>query len=166
MLLDAVSFCPPPAPLPPPGEPHAGPPRQELAPDATCPLPLKTLLTLMRAPRAAGLLVHDAKLLLLRFAFEESFSTYSRGGGRESNMKLLPFILQMATHLLDVPASPQRAAYGRALNTFLAQSKTARAGADGVLCARRPAHAPRPSPPSRRRRAAGACLGSRDRQAW
>jgi E3 ubiquitin-protein ligase UBR4 len=43
------------------------------------------------------LLAHDMKLLLLRFALEESFSTYSKGGGRESNIKLLPYLTLMGT---------------------------------------------------------------------
>ena len=72
------------------------------------------------------------KLLLLRFALEESFSTYSKGGGRESNIKLLPYYVQMATFLLDSPAQPQRAAYKRTLATWAAQEPT-RHGADSVL---------------------------------
>ena len=48
------------------------------------------------APRCR-LVAHDLKLLLLRFALEESFSTYSKGGGRESNIKMLPYLVQMGT---------------------------------------------------------------------
>ena len=65
------------------------------------------------------LLAHDIKLLLLRFALEESFSTYSKGGGRESNIKLLPYLVLMATFLLDARASPQRLEQQRALSTWL-----------------------------------------------
>lgn len=83
------------------------------------------------APRCR-LLVHDTKLLLLRFALGESFSTYSKGGGRESNIKLLPYFVQMATFLLDSPAQPQRAMYKRILATWIAQEPT-RHGPDSVL---------------------------------
>ena len=66
------------------------------------------------------LLAHDMKMLLLRFALEESFSTLSKGGGRESNMKLLPYLALMATFLLDARTSPQRLEQHRALSTWLA----------------------------------------------
>jgi len=84
------------------------------------------------APRCR-LLAHDLKLLLLRFALEESFSTYSKGGGRESNIKFLPYIVQMATFLLDNNSQPQRTSYRRVLNEFLSQETPPRPGPDSVL---------------------------------
>ena len=42
------------------------------------------------------LVMEDLKVLLLRYANEESFSADSRGGGRESNVALLVYLLQMA----------------------------------------------------------------------
>ncbi len=46
------------------------------------------------------------RLLLTRFAYEESFSEYSKGGGKESNIKVIPFMVQMGVHLLrKAPAS-------------------------------------------------------------
>lgn len=87
----------------------------------------------MDAPRCR-LLAHDLKLLLLRFALEESFSTYSRGGGRESNIKLMPYIVQMATFLLDNHTQPQRPSYRRTLAEYLSQdAPTRQQGADSVL---------------------------------
>lgn len=41
----------------------------------------------------------DFRLLLLRFGYEESFSEYTRGGGRASNMKFIPYMLQLMIHL-------------------------------------------------------------------
>jgi len=70
------------------------------------------------APRVR-LLVHDLRLLLLRLALEESFSADSCGGGRESNLKMLPYLVQMATFLLDARASPQRRLYQRTLATYV-----------------------------------------------
>eukprot|EP00456_Euglypha_rotunda_P045721 TRINITY_DN36253_c0_g2_i1.p1 TRINITY_DN36253_c0_g2~~TRINITY_DN36253_c0_g2_i1.p1 ORF type:complete len:127 (-),score=14.69 TRINITY_DN36253_c0_g2_i1:18-398(-) len=45
------------------------------------------------------LLVEDLRMLLARFAYEESFSEFSKGGGRESNVKLVPYMIQMGLHL-------------------------------------------------------------------
>ena len=44
----------------------------------------------------------------------------SKGGGRESNIKLLPYLVLMSTFLLDARSSPQRRAYQRTLSTYLA----------------------------------------------
>lgn len=38
-------------------------------------------------------LLHDFKFLLKRFAYEESFSRDSQGGGPEHNFKLVPFMI-------------------------------------------------------------------------
>ena len=51
------------------------------------------------------LLSEDLRLLITRFAYEESFSEYSKGGGKESNIKLIPFMVQMGTHLLKKSTS-------------------------------------------------------------
>ena len=46
------------------------------------------------APRV-HLLVHDVCMLIGRFATAASFSAEARGGGRESNMRTLPFLVQV-----------------------------------------------------------------------
>jgi len=73
------------------------------------------------APRCR-LLAHDLKLLLMRFAYEESFSHYSKGGGRESNIKLVPYMIQMTSFLLDANGEVQRRSYQRTLSAFLADA--------------------------------------------
>lgn len=45
-------------------------------------------------------MLHDLKMLMRRLANEESFSRDSLGGGPEHNMHLIPFMIQMITHLL------------------------------------------------------------------
>ncbi|XP_050389975.2 E3 ubiquitin-protein ligase UBR4 [Patella vulgata] len=45
--------------------------------------------------------VHDLKLLLLRFANEKLFSEDSGGGGRQSNMHLIPYMLHMALYVIN-----------------------------------------------------------------
>ncbi|KYQ89094.1 hypothetical protein DLAC_10325 [Tieghemostelium lacteum] len=47
------------------------------------------------------LLAHDLKLLVLRFAKDESFSSDSKGGGKESNIRIVPFFVQFGMFLLD-----------------------------------------------------------------
>eukprot|EP01133_Synstelium_polycarpum_P011499 gene11499-13413_t len=47
------------------------------------------------------LLAHDLKLLLVRFAKDESFSQDSKGGGKESNIRIIPFFVQFGMFLLD-----------------------------------------------------------------
>ncbi|EGG15028.1 hypothetical protein DFA_09851 [Cavenderia fasciculata] len=47
------------------------------------------------------LLAHDLKLLFLRFAKDESFSTDSKGGGKDSNIRIVPFFIQFGNFLLD-----------------------------------------------------------------
>ena len=48
-----------------------------------------------------NLTVHDIKLLLLRFANEQPFSTDSGGGGRSSNMLLIPYQLLLALYIIN-----------------------------------------------------------------
>ena len=47
------------------------------------------------------LTVHDVKLLLLRFAHEQPFSSDSGGGGRNSNMLLIPYELLLALYVIS-----------------------------------------------------------------
>lgn len=56
--------------------------------------------------------------MLARFATGASFSADSRGGGKDSNSKFLPFMIQMARHLLDQDAS-QRNNFSKSIATFL-----------------------------------------------
>ena len=46
------------------------------------------------------ILVHDIRLLLLRFAYEKSFSAESGGGGPQSNLYLLPYVMHVAIYVL------------------------------------------------------------------
>nr|XP_037270039.1 E3 ubiquitin-protein ligase UBR4-like [Rhipicephalus microplus] len=45
--------------------------------------------------------LHDLKLLLSRFAFERSFSEDSGGGGPQSNMHLIPYLLHMVLYVIN-----------------------------------------------------------------
>ncbi|KAK2986274.1 hypothetical protein RJ640_021843 [Escallonia rubra] len=65
------------------------------------------------------LLTYDIVLMLARFATGASFSTDSRGGGKESNSKFLPFMIQMAHHHLD---HSQRRLLAKSVTTYLASS--------------------------------------------
>ena len=47
------------------------------------------------------ILVHDIRLLLLRFAYEKSFSAESGGGGPQSNLHLIPYLIHIATYILN-----------------------------------------------------------------
>lgn len=57
--------------------------------------------------------------MLARFATGASFSTDCRGGGKESNARFLPFMIQMARHLLDHDSS-QRHTMAKSISTYLA----------------------------------------------
>ncbi|XP_059670492.1 auxin transport protein BIG [Cornus florida] len=66
------------------------------------------------------LLTYDIVLMLARFATGASFSADSRGGGKESNSRFLPFMIQMAHHLLDQGnPSQQRLTMAKAVTTYL-----------------------------------------------
>lgn len=65
------------------------------------------------------LLTYDIVLMLARFATGASFSTDCKGGGKESNSRLLPFMLQIACHLLDQGGVSQRRIQSKALVTYL-----------------------------------------------
>lgn len=60
--------------------------------------------------------------MLARFATGASFSAESRGGGRESNSRFLPFMIQMARHLLDQGSPSQRRTMAKAVSMYLTSS--------------------------------------------
>lgn len=62
--------------------------------------------------------------MLARFATGASFSAESRGGGRESNSRFLPFMIQMARHLLDQGSPSQRRTIAKAVSAYLTSSTT------------------------------------------
>nr|XP_016439279.1 PREDICTED: auxin transport protein BIG-like [Nicotiana tabacum] len=64
------------------------------------------------------LLTYDIVLMLARFATGASFSADCRGGGKESNARFLPFMMQMARHLLDHDSS-QRHIMIKSISTYL-----------------------------------------------
>lgn len=49
--------------------------------------------------------IHDIKLLFLRFAMEQSFSADTGGGGRESNIHLIPYIIHTVLYVLNTYVS-------------------------------------------------------------
>ncbi|XP_010694206.2 auxin transport protein BIG [Beta vulgaris subsp. vulgaris] len=72
------------------------------------------------------LLMYDIVLMLARFATGASFSSDSKGGGKESNSKFLPFMIQMARHLLDQGSGSQRRSMARAISSYLTSSSDSR----------------------------------------
>ncbi|XP_047167509.1 auxin transport protein BIG [Vigna umbellata] len=70
------------------------------------------------------LLTYDIVLMLARFATGASFSADSRGGGRESNSRFLPFMIQMARHLLDQGSPSQRRNMARAVSAYISSSSS------------------------------------------
>ncbi|XP_069096233.1 E3 ubiquitin-protein ligase UBR4 isoform X5 [Pleurodeles waltl] len=52
--------------------------------------------------------VHDMKLLFLRFAMEQSFSADTGGGGRESNIHLIPYIIHTVLYVLNTTRATSR----------------------------------------------------------
>ncbi|XP_064028194.1 E3 ubiquitin-protein ligase UBR4 isoform X5 [Pogoniulus pusillus] len=52
--------------------------------------------------------VHDIKLLFLRFAMEQSFSVDTGGGGRESNIHLIPYIIHTVLYVLNTTRATSR----------------------------------------------------------
>ncbi|XP_057522070.1 auxin transport protein BIG [Amaranthus tricolor] len=72
------------------------------------------------------LLMYDIVLMLARFATGASFSTDCKGGGKESNSNFLPFMIQMARHLLDQSSCSQRRAMTREISSYLTSSSDAR----------------------------------------
>lgn len=60
--------------------------------------------------------------MLARFATGASFSVDCRGGGQESNSRFLPFMFQMARHLLDQGSPLQRRTMARAVSAYITSS--------------------------------------------
>jgi E3 ubiquitin-protein ligase UBR4 len=60
---------------------------------------------------------HDLRLLLLRFAHETSFSAESGGGGPQSNLHLIPYLIHVVLYVIDTTRVYQREE--RNLNNFL-----------------------------------------------
>ena len=52
--------------------------------------------------------LHDFKLLLLKFANEESFSIDSGGGGPQSNIHLIPYLIHMALYVMNTTQKASR----------------------------------------------------------
>lgn len=69
--------------------------------------------------------------MLARFATGASFSTDSRGGGKESNSKFLPFMIQMARHLLDHDDS-QRRTLAKYIAAYLSSTSDAKSSPPSV----------------------------------
>ncbi|XP_027698525.1 E3 ubiquitin-protein ligase UBR4 isoform X2 [Vombatus ursinus] len=65
--------------------------------------------------------VHDIKLLFLRFAMEQSFSVDTGGGGRESNIHLIPYIIHTVLYVLNTTRATSREE--KNLQSFLEQPK-------------------------------------------
>ncbi|XP_078604123.1 E3 ubiquitin-protein ligase UBR4-like isoform X2 [Branchiostoma floridae x Branchiostoma japonicum] len=61
--------------------------------------------------------IHDLKLLLLRFAQEMSFSDESGGGGRESNMRVVPYMIHNCLYVINTTRAVPREE--KTINTFL-----------------------------------------------
>ncbi|XP_031761327.1 E3 ubiquitin-protein ligase UBR4 isoform X1 [Xenopus tropicalis] len=65
--------------------------------------------------------IHDLKLLFLRFAMEQSFSADTGGGGRESNIHLIPYIIHTVLYVLNTTRAISREE--KNVQTFLEQPK-------------------------------------------
>ncbi len=61
--------------------------------------------------------IHDLKLLILRFAAEKSFSDDSGGGGPQSNLHLIAYMVHMALYVINTTRSAVREA--KKINNFL-----------------------------------------------
>ncbi|XP_014478762.1 PREDICTED: protein purity of essence isoform X5 [Dinoponera quadriceps] len=61
--------------------------------------------------------IHDLKLLLLRFAQEKSFHEDTGGGGPQSNMHIVPYLIHMALYVVNSTRSATRE--DKALMTYL-----------------------------------------------
>ena len=65
--------------------------------------------------------VHDLKLLLLRFAQEKSFHDDTGGGGPQSNMYIIPYLMHMALYVINTTRCSGREV--KALNSYLEDSR-------------------------------------------
>ncbi|XP_057290056.1 E3 ubiquitin-protein ligase UBR4-like isoform X1 [Hydractinia symbiolongicarpus] len=61
--------------------------------------------------------VHDIRLMLLRFAHQRSFSKETGGGGKHSNMYLLPYMIHIALYVLNT--TRQRLSEEQLFKSFL-----------------------------------------------
>jgi len=61
--------------------------------------------------------VHDLRVALLRFAHEKSFHRESGGGGKRSNMYLLPYMINVSLYVVNT--TRQRPSEEQVLKTFL-----------------------------------------------
>ncbi|XP_043276539.1 protein purity of essence isoform X5 [Venturia canescens] len=52
--------------------------------------------------------IHDLKLLLLRFAQEKNFHDDTGGGGPQSNMHMIPYLIHMALYVINTTRSAAR----------------------------------------------------------
>lgn len=96
--------------------------------------------------------------MLGRFATGASFSIDCKGGGRESNSRLVPFMIQMARHLLDQGGASQRRIQAKALASYISPTlSTSPEGTGETLASFKPSTPP--TPPASR---AGAGTGSSD----
>ncbi|KAI4389290.1 hypothetical protein MLD38_001530 [Melastoma candidum] len=68
------------------------------------------------------LMTYDIVLMLARFATGARFNAECRGGGRESNSRFLPFMIQMARHLLEEGSSSQRQTTAKLVSAYLLSS--------------------------------------------
>ncbi|KAJ8751615.1 hypothetical protein K2173_025768 [Erythroxylum novogranatense] len=68
------------------------------------------------------LLTYDIVLMLARFATGASFSADCRGGGRESNSRFLPFMIQMARHLLQQGSPSQGRSMAKDVSSYINSS--------------------------------------------
>ncbi|KAL1138883.1 hypothetical protein AAG570_008945 [Ranatra chinensis] len=68
--------------------------------------------------------VHDLKLLLLRFSQEKSFHEDAGGGGPQSNMHIIPYLMHMALYVINTTRCGPREA--KNLRTFMENSSVER----------------------------------------
>lgn len=66
--------------------------------------------------------IHDLKLLLLRFANEKNFHEDAGGGGPQSNMHLIPYLIHMALYVINTTRSYKRE--DQNLNSYLEANTT------------------------------------------
>ncbi|XP_014258727.1 E3 ubiquitin-protein ligase UBR4 isoform X2 [Cimex lectularius] len=65
--------------------------------------------------------VHDLKLLLLRFAQEKSFHDDTGGGGPQSNMHIIPYLMHMALYVINTTRCSAREV--KNLTTYLEEPR-------------------------------------------
>ncbi|XP_017783583.1 PREDICTED: E3 ubiquitin-protein ligase UBR4 [Nicrophorus vespilloides] len=66
--------------------------------------------------------IHDLKLLLLRFAQEKPFHEDTGGGGPQSNMHMVPYLIHMALYVVNTTRVSKKEETN--LNSYLEQSAT------------------------------------------